>query len=285
MVRPVNKTYLLRLTSFAKEKAHGFGTIILIIFSIFLLIMGKINEKSLSIFKSYFLDFSSGLLSLIGKPVNSVSDGFYKINDIVFLYSENQNLKEENESLNKWKDLALGLLTENEELRKLLNTAKVENHKFKTAKIISNSGGSYVKTITINVGSNDGVKVGNPVLNNWGMIGRIVDLGRNASRVLLTVDINSQIPVYFEKSLHRAILVGNNSNMLELKFLKKRVLLADEERLMTSGEGGVLPRGLPVGVYSKKLNQDKNKLTVIPSKNWDKLSILKVILYNYDKNL
>ena len=59
MVRPVNKTYLLRLTSFAKEKAHGFGTIILIIFSIFLLIMGKINEKSLSIFKSYFLDFSS----------------------------------------------------------------------------------------------------------------------------------------------------------------------------------------------------------------------------------
>ena len=284
MVRPVNKTYLLRLTSFAKGKAHGFGTTILILFSILLLIMGKVNENSLSMFKSYFLDISSRILSLIGKPVNSVSDGFYKINDIVFLYSENQNLKQENESLNKWKDLALKLLIENEELKKLLNSAKVDSQKFKTAKVISNSGGSYVKTITINIGSNDGVKVGNPVLNNWGMIGRVVDLGKNASRVLLTVDINSQIPVYFEKSLHRAILVGNNSNMLELKFLKKRVLLIDKERLMTSGEGGVLPRGLPVGVYSKKLNQDREKLIVIPSKNWDKLSLLKVILYDYDKN-
>ena len=284
MVRPVNKTYLLRLTSFAKGKAHGFGTTILILFSILLLIMGKVNENSLSIFKSYFLDISSRIQSLIGKPVNSVSDGFYKINDIVFLYSENQNLKQENESLNKWKDLALKLLIENEELKKLLNSANVDSQTFKTAKVISNSGGSYVKTITINVGSNDGVKVGNPVLNNWGMIGRVVDLGKNASRVLLTVDINSQIPVYFEKSLHRAILVGNNSNMLELKFLKKRVLLADKERLMTSGEGGVLPRGLPVGVYSKKLNEDRDKLIVIPSKNWDKLSLLKVILYDYDKN-
>ena len=284
MVRPVNKTYLLRLTSFAKGKAHGFGTTILILFSILLLIMGKVNENSLSIFKSYFLDISSGILSLIGKPVNSVSDGFYKINDIVFLYSENQNLKQENESLNKWKDLALKLLIENEELKKLLNSANVDSQKFTTAKVISNSGGSYVKTITINIGSNHGVKVGNPVLNNWGMIGRVVDLGKNASRVLLTVDINSQIPVYFEKSLHRAILVGNNSNMLELKFLKKRVLLADKDRLMTSGEGGVLPRGLPVGVFSKELNQDRDKLIVIPSKNWDKLSLLKVILYDYDKN-
>ena len=284
MVRPVNKTYLLRLTSFAKGKAHGFGTTILILFSILLLIMGKVNENSLSIFKSYFLDISSGILSLIGKPVNSLSDGFYKINDIVFLYSENQNLKQENESLNKWKDLALKLLIENEELKKLLNSANVDSQKFTTAKVISNSGGSYVKTITINIGSNDGVKVGNPVLNNWGMIGRVVDLGKNASRVLLTVDINSQIPVYFEKSLHRAILVGNNSNMLELKFLKKRVLLADKDRLMTSGEGGILPRGLPVGVFSKELNQNRDKLIVIPSKNWDKLSLLKVILYDYDKN-
>ena len=49
MVRPVNKTYLLRLTSFAKGKAHGFGTTILILFSILLLTMGKVNENSLSV--------------------------------------------------------------------------------------------------------------------------------------------------------------------------------------------------------------------------------------------
>ena len=177
------------------------------------------------------------------------------------------------------------MLAENEELKKQLNSVKTKTQNYITAKVISNSGGSYVKTITINVGSNNGVKLGNPVINNWGMIGRIVDLGKNASRVLLTVDINSQIPVYFENSLHRAILVGKNSDLLELKFLKKRVLLKDEERLMTSGEGGILPRGLPVGIYSSELNYQKEKLVVAPAKNWDKLSTLSVILYDYNKKL
>ena len=110
MARSVNRTYLLRLTSYAKEKAHGFGTTILIIFSVLLLVMGKINEESLRVFKSYFLDATSDFLSMIGKPVNSLSDGFYKINDLVFLYSQNNNLKLENQSLNKWKDLAELLL-------------------------------------------------------------------------------------------------------------------------------------------------------------------------------
>ena len=117
------------------------------------------------------------------------------------------------------------------------------------------------------------------------MIGRIVDLGKNASRVLLTTDINSQIPVYFENSLHRAILVGKNSDLLELKFLKKRVFLEDEERLMTSGEGGVLPRGLPVGLYTSELNKNKEKLSILPAKDWDRLGTLNVLLYNYNNEL
>ena len=285
MPRSINKSYLLKLTTYAKEKAHGIGTTILIIFSLLLLLIGKVNEKSLSLFKSFFLDATSGFLTIIGKPVNSVSEGFYKINDLVFLYSENKDLKIENKSLYKWRDLALELLAENQALKKLLHTAKKSNEKFISASVITNSGGSYVKTITINVGLNDGVKVGNPVLNNWGMIGRIVEIGRNASRVLLTTDINSQIPVYFENSLHRAILVGKNSDLLELKFLKKRVYLEDEERLMTSGEGGILPRGIPVGLYSSTLNKNKEKLNVLPAKNWDKLSILNVILYDYENEL
>ena len=285
MARSINKTYLLKLSSYAKEKAHGIGTTFLIIFSILLLLVGKINENSLNFLKSYYLDITSNFLTLVGKPVNSLSDGFYRVNNLVNMYTENQILKEENKSLIKWKDLALRLLAENKELQKLLNTVNLDSENLITTRVISNSAGSYVKTLTINVGSNDGVKLGNPVINDWGMIGRIVELGRNSSRVLLTVDINSQIPVYFENSLHRAILVGKNSDLLELKFLKKRVLLLDGDRLLTSGEGGVLPRGIPVGIYSSAINTKSDKLFVVPAKNWDKLNILKVVLYDYNKEL
>ena len=285
MARSINKTYLLKLSSYAKEKAHGIGTTFLIIFSILLLLVGKINENSLNFLKSYYLDITSNFLTLVGKPVNSLSDGFYRVNNLVNMYTENQILKEENKSLIKWKDLALRLLAENKELQKLLNSVNLDSENLITTRVISNSAGSYVKTLTINVGSNDGVKLGNPVINDWGMIGRIVELGRNSARVLLTVDINSQIPVYFENSLHRAILVGKNSDLLELKFLKKRVLLLDGDRLLTSGEGGVLPRGIPVGIYSSAINTKSDKFFVVPAKNWDKLNILKVVLYDYNKEL
>ena len=139
MPKSINKTYLVKLTTYAKEKAHGIGTTILIVFSVLLLLIGKVNETSLSIFKSYFLDITSGFLKILGKPVNSVSEGFYKINDLVYLYSENQDLREENKSLNKWKDLALELLAENEELKRLLNSTKDRNQKFVSSKVISNS--------------------------------------------------------------------------------------------------------------------------------------------------
>ena len=54
MPRSIKKTYLLKLTSYAKEKAHGIGTTILIVFSVLLLLIGKVNETSLSIFKVLF---------------------------------------------------------------------------------------------------------------------------------------------------------------------------------------------------------------------------------------
>ena len=96
MARSINKTYLLKLSSYAKEKAHGIGTTFLIIFSILLLLVGKINENSLNFLKSYYLDITSNFLTLVGKPVNSLSDGFYRVNNLVNMYTENQILKEEN---------------------------------------------------------------------------------------------------------------------------------------------------------------------------------------------
>ena len=99
------------------------------------------------------------------------------------------------------------------------------------------------------------------------MVGRVIQVGKKTSRVLLITDINSQIPIYFEKSKHKAILTGKNSDLLEIKFLKPRVFLIDNDRVFTSGEGGVLPRGLKVGTYIKSLNSDINKIKILPTVN------------------
>lgn len=243
-----------------------------------MLVVGKINEDNLRTVKNYFTDFSSYILEIIGLPINSITKTANKINRLIFIHSENKNLTLENKELYKWKDLAQRLLVENQELQKLLNGVNNIPKDFITAKVISNSSGSYIKTITLNTGKADGISVGNAVVNNWGMVGRVIETGNKSSRVLLITDINSQIPVYSEKSKHKAIAIGNNSDLLELKYLKPRVKLFDNERIITSGEGGLLPRGLSIGKFIKNLNNETGKIKILPTRNWDKLENLIVII-------
>ena len=244
--------------------------------------MGKVDENNLKSIKNYFNDISSYVLKFVGIPVSSVNKAAYEINSLVNLYTRNKNLTQENIDLYKWKDLAQNLLIENQDLKKLLNSVNNIPNNYITAKVIANSSGSYIKTITINVGKKENVKVGNAVSNNWGMIGRIIQVGSKTSRVLLITDINSQIPIYFEKSKHKAITVGNNSDLLDIKFLKPRVHILDNDRIITSGEGGLLPRGLVLGTYLKVLNSDKDKIKILPTRNWDKVNNLNVILFDND---
>ncbi len=250
-----------------------------------LLIVGKINENNLKIIKNYFTDISSYVLGIVGLPINSITKAINQINSLIFIYSDNQNLIIENKELYKWKDLAQKLLVENEELKKLLNGINNIPKNFVTAKVISNSSGSYIKTITINVGKKNGLSIGNAVVNNWGMIGRVIEVGKRSARVLLITDINSQIPVYFEKSKHKAILIGNNSDLLDIKYLKSRVKIFDKDRVITSGEGGLLPRGMSVGLYLENLNDEDDKIKVLPTRNWDVVDNLNVIIFNKGKEL
>ena len=243
------------------------------------------NENNFKIVKNYFADMTSYVLEIVGLPINSITKTVNQINSLIFIYSDNKNLKIENKELYKWKDLAQKLLVENEELKKLMNGVNNIPDNYVTAKVISNSSGSYIKTITINVGTKHGLIIGNAVVNNWGMIGRVIEVGKNSARVLLITDINSQIPVYFEKSKHKAIVIGNNSDLLEIKYLKPRVKLFDKERIITSGEGGLLPRGLPVGLYLKNLINDSNKIKVLPTRNWDIIDSLNVIILSNDQEL
>ncbi len=218
-------------------------------------------------------------------PINSITKAVSQINSLIFIYSNNKSLSIENKELYKWKDLAQKLLVENEELKKLLNGINKISDSYVTAKVISNSSGSYIKTITINVGTKHGLRIGNAVVNNWGMIGRVIEVGKRSARVLLITDINSQIPVYFEKSKHKAIVIGNNSDLLEVKYLQSRVKLIDKERIITSGEGGLLPRGLSVALYIENINDESNKIKVLPTRNWDIVDSLQVIILNNDRAL
>ena len=109
--------------------------------------------------------------------------------------------------------------------------------------------------------------------------------GRNQDVAVLKTITHNSIMRPFEKTKHKAILTGKNSDFLEIKYLKQRVFLFDKDRLVTSGDGGLLPRGLIVGEYFKNLNDDLNKIKILPTRNWDKLNNLNVILFKHKKTI
>src|SRR3546814_19915720 len=102
----------------------------------------------------------------------------------------------------------------------------------------------------INLGAANGIEDGQAVLGRRGLLGRIVQTGDHSARILLITDLNARIPVMVESSRRRAILGGDNTEQPELLFLPRDSEVAVGDRSITSGPGGLVPPGLPVGVVS-----------------------------------
>jgi rod shape-determining protein MreC len=96
--------------------------------------------------------------------------------------------------------------------------------------------------------------VGNPVMNERGLVGRVVGVANGASRVLLLTDIASRTPVMIDRTNARAILTGDGGPNPKLEYLRGVDPIKEGDRVVTSGDGGVVPRGLPVGAAVKGLD-------------------------------
>jgi rod shape-determining protein MreC len=140
---------------------------------------------------------------------------------------------------------------ENRSLRELLKVVPTKQSNYITARIVSDMSGPYVRSALIGGGAQAGMKKNQAVINEHGLVGRVVEVGDNTARVLLLADINSRIPVVAETSGEKTILVGNNNDLPTLSYLSPSSMIAVGERIVTSGDGGVFPRGLPVGVVTK----------------------------------
>jgi len=126
------------------------------------------------------------------------------------------------------------------------------------ARIVSEIDGPFVKASLINVGRNEGVKVGHPVMTVDGMYGHVVRVSVNSARVLRLDDLNSRIAVMSADSQATAILAGNNTDLPEISFMSDLNAWNSGDVVITSGDDGVLPRGLPIGTVIQGLNNTLN---------------------------
>lgn len=171
-----------------------------------------------------------------------------------FAVSENRRLKAELKEMRQWRDVAYALKNENERYRTILGLKTDPPIPMAAARIVTDSRGPFANTRLANTGTEQGIKVGNPVMSENGLVGRIVGVTHGASRVLLTTDTASKIPVMIDRTNARAILTGDGGPNPKLDYLRGRDPVREGDRVMTSGDGGVMPRGLPVGTAVKGLD-------------------------------
>jgi len=221
---------------------------ILVLLSAAVVVLGKADQLLFDSVRTAVTDTAAPVLETLSRPVTAVGNVIERVRMIVTTYQENARLEAENQRLLQWQQTALNLAADNRQLRSLLKAVPDAAVSYVTARVIANSGGAYVRMILINAGTADRVARGQAVITGEGLVGRLTEVGERAARVLLITDLNSRIPVTVEASHVNAVLAGDNSERPRLLYLPSADAVKVGDRVVTSGEGGVFPPGLPVGV-------------------------------------
>jgi rod shape-determining protein MreC len=199
-------------------------------------------------------DVMAPILDLLSRPSASAAQAIDSVRELARLREENAQLKAEHARLLQWQTVARRLDYENDQLRGLLKLAPDPRARFVTGRVVGGSGGAFVRSILVAAGSREGVRKNQAVITGEGLVGRVTEVGERAARVLLLSDINSHVPVFVERTRERAVLFGNNSNRMELRYLPADRAATAGDRIVTSGHGGTFPPGLPVGMITSVEN-------------------------------
>lgn len=218
-----------------------------------LFLLSAVSPGNLAGIRTGAMDLFAPVLAVASAPIQGAANYVRAVTGLAALQEENARLREENTRLKEWYQTALQLETRNKSLESLLHVAADAEHGFVTARVVADSGNSYVRSMLVLAGGHDGVEKGQPVLAADGLIGRVIESGDRAARVLLLSDMNSRIPVLVEGKNWRAILAGTNGDLPVLDHLPPEAVkdMQEGQRIVTSGHGGLFPFGLPVGTIVK----------------------------------
>ena len=244
------------------------------ILSVLLMGISAFRPQTFEAPRTQVVDLFAPFLSIVSLPFQNIAIFLHDVTGLAQLQADNLMLAQENEKLREWYQTALLLDSENKSLRDLLNFDIDAQYESITARVISDIGNTYVKSLIVPIGRDGGIVKGSAVLSGGGLIGRIVDVGDNSSRILLVTDINSRVPVVVENSGQHAIMAGINQNDPHLIHLPEGSEISNGARLLTSGYGGVYPHGLPVG---KLVISEDDVMNVSLYSNFSRIQIVRIL--------
>lgn len=259
---------------YGKLLSRHFAIVVFILLSIFLLSLDEIKAPLFHKAQGALLNFVTPVVKVFNRPFNITNQFLEKIKEYFYYQSELAKLREENTALLKWQAMANKLESENKILRKIVKLSPLPETQFITARVVATSSNPFVKTIVIDAGKEQGVSIDQAVVSARGLVGRVIDVGDTSARILLIQDVTSRIPVTVESTRARAILTGNSSRFLDMRFLSNTSEVKLGQRVITSAEGGVFSPNIIVGVVEEIKDKKVKVRSMVP---WARLEFVQII--------
>jgi len=238
----------IRSAFLKKGNQQRFSLIGLIFFSVGLLILSKINLPFTNYLKITLNEIVYRTSFIVSVPEKKILELSNKIQDHYNLYNDYVLVKEKIKTLESKKYETQFLEVENKRLKKAINEYIFKSDEL-IAKVLIDKNSPFLKSVIVNKGSKDKVKLGMAVLDGSYLVGKIVEVNYSTSRALLVSDLNSKIPVGIEPGNIQSILSGTGKQNGKIEYLETDILIKDKSIVYTSGSGGLFKSGIPVGVY------------------------------------
>ncbi len=267
-----------RITVPFRMLSHRFSMIAMLLVSCALLLFGRAEAYVFDDARNKTLEIMTPVMDWMSSPSALFRSWLENFDAYFDVYEKNRILREENSRLMAWKDRALQLEQVAIRYQDLLDVQLEPEITYISGRVVSDSGGPFVHTLIINAGRKQGVAEGQAVVDRRGFIGRVVGTGKAASRILLASDLNSRVPVLVEPSNDRAVMTGDNTSRPNLEFLSDNAEIKAGDRVVTSGAGGMLPPGLPVGIT---VQTNEGKFRVQPFSEQARVSYVRVLRYDF----
>ena len=249
-------------------------TVVLLIILFGLFVVWRIDNPRVEKFRVLVIDTFVPNFEWILGPMTSVVKLAQDYQSYEKLLEQNKELRRELQQMKSWKEAALQLEQENARLLDLSQLRLDSKLTHVSGIVMADSGSPFRQSVLLNIGSRDGIQDGWAAMDGLGLVGRISGVGSSTSRVLLLTDNASQIPVILQPSGQDAIVMGDNSFAPPVEFIENADLVRPGDRIITSGEGGVLPAGLLVGTLAMDPN---GRLRTRLAADYERLEFLKVL--------
>ena len=248
----------IRSAFLKKSTQQKFSLLTLVFISIFIILLSSFEFRVIKLIKIAINEVVYRSSFVVSIPENFIKNIFIEITDYSSFFNDYKKDKKELSELKSNNISSEIIKFENKELKELINDYVSSSDKI-LAKIIVDQDSPFLKSIIINKGSKDNIKIGTNIYDQSYLVGRVIEVNYKTARVLLLSDLNSNVPVSIAPQNIQAIITGSGDNYGEIKYIKEGINNKFNEKsiVYTSGTGAIFRSGIPIG----KIRINENETT------------------------